>query len=903
MTFFLQTAEGEQPADTMDADIPTRGEQRKASRRTQRITRDGWMQVDQTRNAVLDDMLAQIGGVDVPLASPTGRPYPSTKQYQIRRDAAFAKVTQARDESASAFADLPGSSDEFERQVTERLRAEYDEQQAIVGASPEGRWMPTVVGQLQADLTDEQTLASLPFGAPGRLGVLATMGIEAVVGAAFEGMAATERSIPMADRLGIERPNVAADMATAGLMSAGLGGALAGGVRFLEYRKSRHAAAGESAPEGVSQIDAATSIDAAQEALETGKPLDTVIASKQSGSGPETPPNLPDAPENWQAIRGGIFAGESGGDYEALFGYSNRAGGPFDSVKLTDMTVDQAIAFSNPNGPYAQWVKGQVGHVATPMGAYQIVGKTLKSAKRGLGLTGNEIMTPALQEKLGQWIYRRQGTAAWEGYRGPRADWTPDRSQTSRGYTGGGQVRAGDDITIDVKYEVVDASFLKRASGDLQPRDRSRGASDAWISDTAARLDPALLMPASTADRGTPIVGPDSVIESGNGRFGAIERAYEQFPDRAAEYRSQIETAGFVVPEGIDRPVLIARRTSALDDAGRRDFVVAAQDSGVARMTPTEIARTSARAMSADRLATFDPALSISDPGNGGFVRSVLSALPRSERNAMFDAAGALNAEGKRRLSGAFFARAWEAPDLIERFAELEDAGELKSLMTALDRSAPDWATLRAEIEAGQVAETFDVSGFVTDAMRMISTAREAAAQGQGVASVLSEMLDDIDLLEGPVPPLTVRLVKQFYPNGRAASADSVTDFLTAYAREARQVGKTGDLLGGTPNDILSRLDARFADLPDDLGRPRGTSVPPLIEPMDIAIDLPDLADLDTAVIRAEMEADDIGRAFLDREITFEDGTRASARDILDDLDQDRALIDAVNRCYLGGSV
>lgn len=125
-------------------------------------------------------------------------------------------------------------------------------------------------------------------------------------------------------------------------------------------------------------------------------------------------------PYNWPAIRAGIFAGESGGDWDALFGYSNRQGGQFANTRLRDMTVDQALAFSDPRGPYAQWVKGKIGRVATPMGAYQIVGTTLRAAKDGLGLTGNEKMDEATQDRLGQWILAKQGTGAWEGYRGPR---------------------------------------------------------------------------------------------------------------------------------------------------------------------------------------------------------------------------------------------------------------------------------------------------------------------------------------------------------------------------------------------------------------------------------------------------------------------------------------------------
>ena len=50
------------------------------------------------------------------------------------------------------------------------------------------------------------------------------------------------------------------------------------------------------------------------------------------------------------------------------------------------------------------------------MGAYQIVGTTLRAAKDGLGLTGNERMTPELQDQLGMWIYQNQGPAAWEAW-------------------------------------------------------------------------------------------------------------------------------------------------------------------------------------------------------------------------------------------------------------------------------------------------------------------------------------------------------------------------------------------------------------------------------------------------------------------------------------------------------
>jgi hypothetical protein len=122
-------------------------------------------------------------------------------------------------------------------------------------------------------------------------------------------------------------------------------------------------------------------------------------------------------PQDWSRIQQGIFSGESGGDYGALFGYQNRPGGKFADIDLTKMTIDEALEFANPSGDYGQFVKGQVGRVATPMGAYQVVGSTLRDAKKGLGFSGQETMSPEVQDIIGKWIYKTQGTGAWEGYK------------------------------------------------------------------------------------------------------------------------------------------------------------------------------------------------------------------------------------------------------------------------------------------------------------------------------------------------------------------------------------------------------------------------------------------------------------------------------------------------------
>ena len=125
----------------------------------------------------------------------------------------------------------------------------------------------------------------------------------------------------------------------------------------------------------------------------------------------------------WADIQRGIFAGESGGDYGALYGFANRPGKMFSDVDVRNMTINEVLDFQNPQGPYAQYVGGlNKGVVSSPAGAYQIVGRTLRDARDRMGLTGGERFDEAMQDRIGRWIYDTQGTGAWEGYQGPRSD-------------------------------------------------------------------------------------------------------------------------------------------------------------------------------------------------------------------------------------------------------------------------------------------------------------------------------------------------------------------------------------------------------------------------------------------------------------------------------------------------
>lgn len=135
------------------------------------------------------------------------------------------------------------------------------------------------------------------------------------------------------------------------------------------------------------------------------------------------------------------------------------------------------------------------------------------------------------------------------------------------------------ELEIEVKPRLVELSDLvtsdrKEFDQGLQPRDRAnRMASDVRINEIAARLDPAQLGDSRVSNTGSPIVGPDMMVESGNGRVMALARAYEAHPESAKAYRDYLESQGYKTA-GMKQPVLIRQRLSDLTPEQRKDFVV-----------------------------------------------------------------------------------------------------------------------------------------------------------------------------------------------------------------------------------------------------------------------------------------------------------------------------------------
>lgn len=131
---------------------------------------------------------------------------------------------------------------------------------------------------------------------------------------------------------------------------------------------------------------------------------------------------------------------EGGGDYDTLFQHSQRGGGRFSDVKVSEMTLGELKAFAGDRSPesYYAWSKkvmpsnthaGKTGQGSTPMGRYQFVGSTLKEVANEMGLSDDTVFTPEVQDAMFEHYLQKRISmgktvdekinhlrSAWEGF-------------------------------------------------------------------------------------------------------------------------------------------------------------------------------------------------------------------------------------------------------------------------------------------------------------------------------------------------------------------------------------------------------------------------------------------------------------------------------------------------------
>ena len=242
-----------------------------------------------------------------------------------------------------------------------------------------------------------------------------------------------------------------------------------------------------------------------------------------------------------QPLLGLIDKTEGGGDYDTLFGFSQKGGREFAGVKPSEMTIGELKRFASPSGSYGQWVKGKVGRVATPMGRYQFVGTTLAATAKKMGLPDTAVFDQRTQDAMFAFKVRERLSkkSSPEGKREAlRAEW--------EGFKSASNAELDNAIASFENGAPVDFGGITVASGNTAPATSERPEVSAMRTQVAEGGAP--LQGGSTGGSGGTLEGQE-VAQGDTPTSGAGEDSTGTSPERAEQVWSELsqQTKGLLL--------------------------------------------------------------------------------------------------------------------------------------------------------------------------------------------------------------------------------------------------------------------------------------------------------------------------------------------------------------------
>jgi hypothetical protein len=354
-------------------------------------------------------------------------------------------------------------------------------------------------------------------------------------------------------------------------------------------------------------------------------------------------------------------------------------------------------------------------------------------------------------------------------------------------------------VKLDGEYALMDADDLVTSHdenlrqnpvfpAELQPRDRTRSASELQVSGIVQRLDPARLGMSADATTGAPIIGADGLVESGNARTIALKRVYQANGQKAADYRAWLRESAQqfgIAPEAVDgmrKPVLVRVRSTPVN---RAEFARQANQSTIQRMSPSEQASADAKRLT--NLDGLEPDEVGDFSASRDFIRQFMATLPITEQADMIESDGRLSTAGYRRIQNAILARAYGESPTLRRMTESLD-NNLANISKALTRAAPAIAAARERIQAGALHDA-DIAPDLVQAVEGLSAIKDKGW-------TLAQELGQTDLTGPKYSPEAAELLQFLADNIR--SPRRIAEFLQRYhqALEAAGDPNQGSLLG-----------------------------------------------------------------------------------------------------------
>lgn len=343
------------------------------------------------------------------------------------------------------------------------------------------------------------------------------------------------------------------------------------------------------------------------------------------------------------------------------------------------------------------------------------------------------------------------------------------------------------DRDVKVRYGVVEARDLVASNtpdgrvnpnypADMQPRDRTRASSQMQIQQISSKLRPYWLGRTFRPDDGAPVISPDGVVESGNGRTIAIQQVYEQGGPKAEEYRRFVETQG-IDTTGMQQPVLVRLRTEQMAPEDARQFAREANMATSLGMAPTEQAFADSDALPEGIMSLYQGG-DVDAAANRDFVRRYMdSVMSPGEAANLRRADGSPNPRAFARIRNAMLARAYDNPRLVENLSESNDSN-IVAIGGALTDLAGTWSKMRQEIASGQIAPEYDITENVNEAIELVERARR---EGRPLVDLVNQREMFTGETTNPVTEAVLRLLFNRPDFTKPAGRKRVRERLQAY--------------------------------------------------------------------------------------------------------------------------
>jgi len=461
--------------------------------------------------------------------------------------------------------------------------------------------------------------------------------------------------------------------------------------------------------------------------------------------------------------------------------------------------AETAYQYSNPTKADRRALKGKKEKFFdTPQQAQEALDKYAQEQKWE-ALTAEEFagrLSPVKGKGEGE------GSARPIWGEGEKPKQSPEPRPEPKAITEGNEsfARTEDGTKIKTRLAVYDAGDLVASHdtrlqvnpdypAELQPRDRTRAASEMQINRILGGLEPEWLGDIPKAADGAPIIGTDGVVESGNGRVIALKLGYEKNHPNMKKYKQWL--LDNAQKYGLDKeqiaaaksPILARIRTSELD---REAFAREANVSGQAAMSAMERALDDAKVMEENGyLYRLDPTRDgdLNTAHNNQIIKDfLLKAVGKSEIGNYVTREGALSKAAYDRVRNAVFAAAYGKTNALEVMSESAD-DEARMLTRGLLAAAPAIARAKSKMARGAL-EQVDISPAVARAADKYRAIKESG-------ETLEQFLRQRSLFED-------------------GDIDSVTaEVLNLFDQYRRSGSKIGSVL------------RRYADLWESLGDPR----------------------------------------------------------------------------------